>query len=99
MSRSTGLKSLTQALLDIGRTVEHLPSAWGMQYLSSLGGTREDLQIRLEHSYADVFGEYIMIWAVLMLLTSSRKAVDYQPVDRSKLNRARVKRRQVPLFD
>ena len=35
----------------------------------------------------------------MLLLTSSRKAVDYRPVDRSKLNRVRSKKHEALLFD
>ena len=54
---------------------------------------------RVAQAYADVYGEYIVAWAVMLLLTSSRKAVDYRPVDRSKLNQVRSKKHKALLFD
>jgi hypothetical protein len=54
---------------------------------------------RYAHCLADVYGEYIEIWSVMMLLTASRKAVDYRPVDRGRLNKSRRKKHEVPLLD
>jgi hypothetical protein len=88
-----------EALLGIWRTAVHEPSSWGWRYLEvldrSIGGTDR----RIADSYADVYGEYIVAWAVMLLLTTSRKAVDYKPVDRSKLNKVRAKKREALLFD
>ena len=53
----------------------------------------------LAHSYADVYGEYIMIWAAIMMLTASRPIIDCQPVDLTRLNRARGKRGEPPRLD
>jgi len=87
-----------EALFDIWRTAEHALSEWGLEYCSILQ-RQGVLERQLPHMWADVYGEYIIIWAVLLLLTSSRKAVEYRPVDRSKVNKLRAKRRQAMLFD
>lgn len=83
------------ALFDIWRTSIHAPSAWGEQYFEVLGNA--SLPIAL--SYADVVGEYIMIWATMLLLTASRPVVDLDAVDLSRLNKRRQKRGDVPLLD
>lgn len=87
------------ALLDLWRTADHLPSEWGTQWLYAVCRNQDELAERLAYCYADVYGEYIMAWAVMMLLTSSRRTVDYQPVDRVKINKNRARKRQVPLLD
>jgi hypothetical protein len=84
-----------RALFDIWRTCEHKPSRWGQHHIAALGGG--DLVRAL--CYSDVVGEYIMLWAFLLLLTSSRKTIDLRPVDRAKLNKARAKKREVLLLD
>ena len=84
-----------RALFDIWRTCEHRPSRWGQHHIAALGGG--DLVRAL--CYSDVVGEYIMLWAFLLLLTSSRKTIDLRPVDRAKLNKARAKKREVLLLD
>jgi hypothetical protein len=79
------------ALLSIWDTGYHRPSEWGKKFLevpfpgSPYGYNNE----RVEHFYADVYGEYIMIWSCLMLLTSSRKIIDLEEVDMSNLNKIR----------
>jgi hypothetical protein len=87
-----------EALFDIWRTAVHGPNEWGYDYLAILQrqGMLED---QLPNMWADVYGEYIIIWAILLLLTSSRKTVDYRPVDRTRINKLRAKRRQSLLFD
>jgi hypothetical protein len=89
------------ALLEIWRTAAHQLSPWGEQYFAWMQQRLDDNAIasRLSHLYADVYGEYIMIWAIVLMLTSSRRIVDYRPIDRNKLNRNRVKRRQAPLLN
>jgi hypothetical protein len=72
-----------EALRDVWRTAEHRPSAWGKYLLS-----RYDAQTQ-RFFLADIYGEYIGIWAILLLLTASRPTVEYRPVSRAKLNKAR----------
>jgi hypothetical protein len=83
------------ALFDIWRTCDHRPSEWGERYLAALGND----QLATALSYADVVGEYIMIWAVLLLLTASRPIVDLVPIDLGRLNRRRTKRGETALLD
>lgn len=88
-----------QALFDIWSTAIHAPSEWGMRFLQNICKTEQDLTYRLTEFYRDVYGEYMTAWTILLLLTASRKTVDYNKIDRSKLNKARAKRRQTPLWD
>jgi len=88
-----------EALKDIWRTAKHKPSDWGLKYFDVLYSRFGDIEERLNASYADVYGEYIEIWTIILLLTSSRQAVEYRQVDRSKINKARTKRRETPLLD
>ena len=82
-----------QALCSIWETADHRPNDdWGPNFLAAIG--RERLPTTLAHAYADVYGEYIMMWAAIMLLTASRPIVTYTPIDLSRLNRARKKRGQ-----
>jgi hypothetical protein len=81
-----------KALFGIWETSEHHPNEWGAEYLTQS-------PIDLNVAFADVYGEYIMIWAIMLLLTASRPIVDYTPVDLSKLNKARAKRQQTPRLD
>jgi hypothetical protein len=83
------------ALSDIWRTAQHVPSEAGMDYFEALGN--DPLAISL--SYSDVVGEYIMIWAIMLMITASRDVVDYTAINRDKLNKARRKRNAVPLLD
>jgi len=83
------------AFLDIWRTAQHRPCSWASRYFGALGN--DPVVIAL--SYSDVVGEYITIWAIMLLLTASRPTVDYQPIDRTKLNKNRTKRRETPLLD
>lgn len=89
------------ALLKIWRTAEHMPSVpWGTRYMRDLCGSDEKAWFyRTNHFYADVYGEYIMVWAILLLLTSSRKIIEETKIDLSGLNKARVKRKQIPKLD
>jgi hypothetical protein len=89
----------TEALFDIWRTAEHRPSDWGYEYITTIAGQGASVEHAIANMWADVYGEYIIIWAVMLLLTSSRKTVDYRPVDRSRINKLRQKRKQFPLFD
>jgi hypothetical protein len=82
-----------EALFDIWRTAEHRPSQWGKHYLALFDQLQEAL------SYADVVGEYMMIWAALLLLTASRPVVDLVSIDLGRLNRRRVKQGKRPLLD
>lgn len=82
-----------EQLFDIWRTSEHRISPWGKDYLA----LSDELHRQL--AYADVVGEYIMIWCSLMLLTASRPIIDLTPVDLGRLNKQRVKKGKVPLFD
>jgi hypothetical protein len=81
-----------EALFQIWETAEHSPNRWGEMFLNRNPHQREA-------AYADVYGEYITVWAIMMLLTASRPIVHYTPVDQSKLNKARVKRHEVPRLD
>lgn len=81
-----------EALLAIWRTAIHKPSPWGEKFIQTMLN-RASLQDQLAHYFSDVFGEYITIWSIMLLLTTSRKAVDYIQVDRSKLNKSRIKSR------
>jgi hypothetical protein len=80
------------ALRGIWETAEHKPSPWGAHQIASH-------PYQINAAYADVVGEYIMIWSIMMLLTSSRKIIDLTPVELTRLNRARVKRNKPPLLD
>jgi hypothetical protein len=84
-----------EALFDIWRTAEHLPSPWGQAYFRALGN--DPLAISL--SYADTVGEYIAIWAIVLMLTASRPVLDATPVDLARLNKQRAKRHDPPLLD
>jgi len=88
-----------QALFDIWRTATHAPSEWGWRFLQDICQTKEQVTHRLSEFFRDVYGEYITAWTILLLLTASRQTVDYSKVDRRKLNKARAKRRQPPLWD
>jgi hypothetical protein len=83
----------SEALRDIWRTAEHVPSKWGQGWLNSLTADQQRFLL------ADVYGEYIEIWALMLLLTSSRPTVEYRQVDLSRLNKARAKKRETPLLD
>jgi hypothetical protein len=82
------------ALFDIWGTCRHEPSEWGKHYFAAL-----DDPLAIALSYGDVVGEYITIWAILLMLTSARKTVELRPVDRGKLNKARAKKREPLLLD
>lgn len=82
-----------EALFDIWRTARHAPSTWGRQWLSDWGGDKERFFL------SDIYGEYIGIWAILLLLTASRPTVEYKQVSQTKINKARIKKRAAPLFD
>lgn len=88
-----------EALIDIWRTANHRPSPWGERYLESTESVFGDYETRWAMAMADVYGEYIIIWAIVLMLTASRQAVEYRPVDRTKINKARTKRRESLLFD
>lgn len=88
-----------EALYDIWRTADHGPSEWGSRFLTEASNSEEHMLNRMTEFYRDVYGEYITAWTIILLLTSSRKTVDYTKIDRGKLNKARAKRRQTPLWD
>jgi hypothetical protein len=87
-----------EALFDIWRTAQHAPSDWGNEYCALLH-ERGVLDLHLPNMWADVYGEYIIIWAILLMLTSSRKTVEYHAVDRSRINKLRRQRKQSLLWD
>jgi hypothetical protein len=90
----------TEALFSIWETAEQRPNPWGIDFLLSRSGSNMSLFRRyLDDCYADTYGEYLMAWSVILLLTASRKILDYTAVDLSKLNKTRAKRREVPKFD
>jgi hypothetical protein len=78
-----------QSLLSIWETAQHIPSEWGMKYLMATSDRLNQWQIN--NFYADVYGEYIMVWSIMILLTSSRKILDYEKIDNTKWNKARAK--------
>lgn len=89
-----------EALQKIWRTSQHGPSDWGYEFLNNeLGSYLYGKDQRISHFYADVYGEYIMIWAVMMLLTSSKKIVEYEKIDNTKWNKARAKQGKAPKLD
>jgi hypothetical protein len=81
-------------LWQIWKTAEHRPSEFGR---SMLRLSSEPLLEAL--AYADVFGEYIGIWGCLLLLTASRPIIERTPIAHERLNKARRKRGERPLFD
>lgn len=80
------------ALLDIWRTSSHKLSAWGRTWVEA-GGTQERFFL------SDIYGEFIEIWCIMLLLTSSRPTLAYRSISREKLNRARVRKREPSLLD
>jgi hypothetical protein len=84
-----------KALFDIWSTAVHRPSPWGEVYFRALGNN----PLAVSLSYADTVGEYIAIWAIVLMLTTSRPVVDLKPVDLSRLNKQRAKRREPALLD
>jgi hypothetical protein len=80
------------AMLDIWRTSSHKLSAWGRTWVEA-GGTQERFFL------SDIYGEFIEIWCILLLLTSSRPTLAYRPISREKLNRARTRKREPALLD
>jgi hypothetical protein len=68
---------------------------WGEGYLAKF--PNRDLGLALAR--ADVVGEYIHLWSVLLMLTANRPVVRYDAVDMGKLNKHRVKKRETPLLD
>lgn len=79
-----------EALLDIWRTSRHVAAEWGRPWMQ---------ESRQRYFLADIYGEYIGIWSIMLLLTAARPTVEYKEVDLSRLNRARAKARKVPLLD
>lgn len=87
-----------EALFDIWRTAQHGPSEWGFEYCSILE-QQGVLKQHLPMMWADVYGEYIIIWSILLLLTASRPTIEYHEVNRSRINKLRAKRKQSLLWD
>lgn len=87
-----------QALLDFWCTARHKPSPWGMNYLATTA-MLGDVEERIAYAMADVYGEYIMIWSIMFMLTASRPAVSCRDVSRAKINKVRARKREVPLLD
>jgi hypothetical protein len=83
------------ALFDIWRTCQHRPTSWAPEYFAMLPNPALGEAL----SYADVVGEYITIWSVMLLLTASRPVVRQTPVNLAKLNKHRIRRKDLPLFD
>lgn len=83
------------ALFDIWRTAQHKPTAWA----AGLWDCLPNPELAKALSYADVVGEYIMIWSVLLLLTASRPIVDLSQISLAKLNKHRCRKGAVPLLD
>jgi hypothetical protein len=84
-----------EALLDIWRTAVHEPASWAQGFWNATGNP----ELARALSLADVVGEYIQIWCVLLLLTASRPIVDTNFVSLARLNKHRRKKGQVPLLD
>jgi hypothetical protein len=82
-----------EAMRSIWRTADHRPSAWGSRLLDAYA------QDRRRFFLADIYGEYLGIWSIMLLLTAARPSVEYRTVDRTVLNKARSKRREPPLFN
>lgn len=80
-----------EALLSIWDTSYHQPSEWGQKFLKIPvpGSPYGNDDQRVANFYADVYGEYIMVWSCLLLLTSSKKIVNLEEVDMSPLNKIR----------
>jgi len=88
------------ALTRIWETVHHKPSEWGEEFFALMAQSgRHDMRYLINSNYCDVVGEYIDIWAIILLLTASRPTVEYRPVDRTKINKIRTRKRESPLLD
>ena len=90
-----------EALFSIWRTADHRPSPWGNIYMRSivLRHGEKTLREQLPYMFSDVYGEYIEIWCVLLMLTASKTVVDYRDVSRAKINKHRAKAQKPPLLD
>lgn len=84
-----------EALLNIWSTCTHEPTHWAEDFWRCL----PDPALGRALSHADVAGEYMMVWAVVLLLTASRPVVDLTEIDLSRLNKQRSKRGTPPLLD
>jgi hypothetical protein len=90
-----------ESLYGIWQTADHRFSPWGKNYIASMlqyVGEKE-LEKRVPYMWSDVYGEYVVALAAMMLLTSSRRIVTYKRVDRAKQNKLRRLRKQAPLMD
>jgi hypothetical protein len=89
------------SLYGIWQTADHRFSRWGLQYCQSMidYAGEEAVKSRIPYMWSDVYGEYIVAWAALLLLTSSRRVVTYRNVDRAKQNKLRRLRKQPLLQD
>lgn len=80
-----------EAFKSIWRTSRHTLSPWGEKLL------RNASQYEIDNCRADVYGEYITVWAILILLTASRPTLQHELINQQKINKNRIKRGEVPL--
>lgn len=80
--------------MSIWQTAQHRPSPWGVRYFDTIAAGGGNVGDVLDLAYSDVYGEYLGALSLVLLLTASRPTVDYHPVSRAKLNRARARRRE-----
>lgn len=85
--------------MSIWQTAQHRPSPWGVRYFDTIAAGGGNVGDVLDLAYSDVYGEYLGALSLVLLLTASRPTVDYHPVSRAKLNRARARRREPQLLD
>jgi hypothetical protein len=86
-----------KALLSIWETAQHAPNEWGSKFIRHAKYDKHGNLIN--NFYADIYGEYIMIWSIMILLTSSRTILNYEKIDNTKWNKARVKQGKAPRLD
>ena len=86
---------MSKAGVDINRAF----GANGDQRIGRLGDTDEEFHEFIAIQMQDVYGEFIMIWACLLLLTASRPIVERTHISLDKLNKHRRKKGEAPLFD
>lgn len=87
------------AVFDIWRTCRHVMAEEGDALIRySSDRTALSLQLTEDLFFSDVIGEYIMVWACLILLTT-RQTVNYRTVDTAVLNKARSKKGKPLLLD
>jgi hypothetical protein len=88
-----------RSLLAIWETALHKVSDWGAEQIGVVRHMFGSADHTEDRYFSDVYGEYIVIWAIVLLLTASRPIIDYQPVSLTKLNKIRRKKNQTPLLD